>query len=308
MDRDDEALAAEVAESTGIARDTVDAILADQREYLERVLRSDGLFFAQTVLLAKRGSDPLADYLLSKEDPPVIWEIAEAPDEEPLFDLADLLDPDEDVVLTDFHGVPRAVVPVEVGAGRTLDTIQTAFYVLAEDLGYDGDDVWAVLMAYWTLVGQDGRSLSIKWEKWSSEEALEDWLVDNLGILADFGLDVTLWSPPTADRSGRQYTFKNRKTADLICRTPEGDWLVIELKAGQADRKALKQVRGYMQAIGDDGLAGPGEGVAGLVVSDGATAEFLAALGQVDEEIYHLNSGDIDGFVQHCRTQANPRR
>lgn len=238
----------------------------------------------------------------------MIWEIAEAPDEEPLFDLADLLDPDEDVVLADYQGVPRAVVPVGVGAGRTLDTIQTAFYVLAEDLGHDGDDVWAVLMAYWTLVGQDERSFSITWEEWSSEEALEDWLVDNLGVLADFGHDVTLWSPPTTGRSGRQYTFKNRRTADLICRTPACNWLVIELKAVPADRKALDQVRGYMKAIGDDGLAAPGEGVAGLVVSDGATAEFLAALGQVEEEIYHLNSGDIDGFVQHCRTQANPRR
>lgn len=292
---DDDALAPLVASATGIDGPVVAAILADQRRYLELVLRTDGVFFAGSVIFGKRGSDPLVDYLLAEEEPPVIWEIAEPPDEEPLFDLADLLDPEVDVVLADFHGVPRAVVPVEVGAGRRLDTTQTAFDVLT-DLGHDSDDVAAVLNAYWSLVAADGRSLTIRWEKLATESDLEDWLLGNLEDLAEFGLDVEPWSHPESGRPGRQYRFANGLIADMICRTAEGDWLVIELKAVEADPGALDQVRRYMGLVEHE-LAAPGERISGLVVSDGATAEFLQALGQTEDDISHLNSGDIDTFT-----------
>lgn len=304
MDLDDEALAAQVADSTGITRNRVRAILADQRQYLERVLRSDGLFFAhQQVMFGKHRSDPLMDYLAGHDDPPIFWEIAESEATEEPRDLDEVVGPD-DVVLFDVYGEPRAVVPARFGNGRRLDTIQTAYRVLTEEGGHDGDDVEAVLVAYWELVAQDGRRLTIRWEKWSSEKELEDWLVDNLGVLAEFGLDVRLWSHPATGRSGRQYVFADGTYADLICRTREGDWVVVELKAVEADLRALDQIRGYVRCVKNE-LADQGQKVKGLVISDGATAEFLTAIGRADEDLYYLTSGDIDGFVQHCWTQSN---
>ena len=115
------------------------------------------------------------------------------------------------------------------------------------------------------------------------EEKIEEALVNDLGLLKDFGYDLELYSDPKTGRSGRQWVCKGTGgRIDLLCqdRRKKKRYVVIELKTVKASQRTFGQICGYMGSV-QDRIAGRTP-VVGLVISRGYDVNFEAAMRTID--------------------------
>lgn len=123
-------------------------------------------------------------------------------------------------------------------------------------------EVLDLLEAWASLVS----SLEERWhwpyQRPDLESVLEEWLIENLELLREFGYPVRLASAEQDSVRGRQWAFGDSGRSDLICRFTDdsefasrGDWLVIELKSVPATEAAIEQVIRYGDALKSSGLA-----------------------------------------------------
>ena len=114
------------------------------------------------------------------------------------------------------------------------------------------------------------------------ESLFEDWLIENLEVLADLGLPVRLASKEQDGIAGRQGHLTPDSRPDLVTRFTEdiggyreGDWLVIENKTTPVDVEAGFQLERYVDWLRHRGV--PGE-VYGHLIADGRTVALGRAL------------------------------
>jgi hypothetical protein len=99
-------------------------------------------------------------------------------------------------------------------------------------------DAWAHLLNRSSITPQKLRSLiAARIYEYEFERDLEDHLVGNADAFTRAGLRLTY--------VGRQRRFKDGGIADLIYRTRSGRTVIVELKRGPIDAKAVEQVRRY---------------------------------------------------------------
>lgn len=123
------------------------------------------------------------------------------------------------------------------------------------------------------------------------ESILEAELEADLSVLSPLGYDLTLHR--------RQHRFSNGRRADMVCRAANGDWIIVELKRHGADDAVVAQLDDYIE-LATDALAGPGEAVTGLILTDGASTEFYDAVRE-NPRIAQLNLRALD--LPSCRAQ-----
>ncbi len=114
------------------------------------------------------------------------------------------------------------------------------------------------------------------------EEEIEEALVNNLGLLKDFGYDLELYSDPKTGRAGQQWVCKGTGgRIDLLCRDRRKKrYVVIELKNVKASQRTFGQISGYMGSV-QERIAGRTP-VVGLVISRGYDVNFQAAMRTTD--------------------------
>lgn len=96
------------------------------------------------------------------------------------------------------------------------------------------------------------------------ESDLEDFLAENLNQLEQ---GLTLFK--SANVSGRQVAAGAAGRIDILGQDAHGDFVVIEIKAGDVDREVVGQIQAYMGWVLEN-LA-TGKGVRGIVVASGFT-------------------------------------
>jgi hypothetical protein len=123
------------------------------------------------------------------------------------------------------------------------------------------------------------------------ESALEAELAAAPEVLGRYLPALTLHS--------RQHVFADRRRADLIFKDPDGNWVIAELKRQGADGLVVAQIDAYLCAARNE-LAGAGESVTGVVLTDGTSPEFHEAAAGHDD-IVHINARSLD--LPSCRAQ-----
>jgi RecB family endonuclease NucS len=115
-----------------------------------------------------------------------------------------------------------------------------------------------------------------------AERELEDFLVDNLALiepglrLAEIETGSGVLGPPF-HRIGRQFETRVGRI-DLLCEDGSGAFVVVELKAEQADDAAVGQVLGYVGCVASD--EGSGRAVRGILIARGFTDRARSAAHQ----------------------------
>jgi hypothetical protein len=104
----------------------------------------------------------------------------------------------------------------------------------------------------------------------SLEYDLENSLVANLEQL-EKGLKLY----KNGNLSGQQYNTKVAGIIDLLAIDSNGDWVIIELKAAEADRQVCGQIQAYMGWVKEN-LAG-GKRVRGIIVASDFTVRAVYA-------------------------------
>jgi len=84
---------------------------------------------------------------------------------------------------------------------------------------------------------RDGRPLRVGRSNAELERSLEDWIENDAGLLQD-GLTIV----------GRQIILEGGRL-DLLAVNPQGEWIVVELKAGRLYREVLVQALDYASSI-----------------------------------------------------------
>ncbi len=135
-----------------------------------------------------------------------------------------------------------------------------------------------------------GVSVNTMTERIGYESEIEDELVEDLSVLESKGYDLTLHK--------QQMHLGDAGRADVVARTPQGDWLVIELKRAGAGAEVVDQLTRYLDAIEADHAEGAE--VEGLVLSDGDSTDFLDRVGD-DGRVSHLNVRSMR--LPLCRAQ-----
>ena len=107
------------------------------------------------------------------------------------------------------------------------------------DSNNDGD--WIVTDDGVKLVEDDSEELDVLETGVSLERDLERWLLSNLNALED-GLQLHR----DEEVSGHQWPVGDAGRLDILARDAQGRYVVVELKAGTADDRALGQLLGYV--------------------------------------------------------------
>ncbi len=106
------------------------------------------------------------------------------------------------------------------------------------------------------------------------EKDVEDRLID---LLPSIGL--TLYRDQNSGRSGRQFICEVGRI-DLLCNSvATGDFVIVELKKGQAPNETLLQVLRYMSWVRQH-LSGKND-VKGIILTESADSTFEQILGEV---------------------------
>ena len=86
-------------------------------------------------------------------------------------------------------------------------------------------------------VQEDGRPIRVGRSNAELERSLEDWIENDAGLLQD-GLTIV----------GRQIILEGGRL-DLLAVNPQGEWVIVELKAGRLYREVLVQALDYSSSI-----------------------------------------------------------
>jgi hypothetical protein len=104
----------------------------------------------------------------------------------------------------------------------------------------------------------------------SLEKQIEDFLVHNVALIEP---GLTLYADE--DRQGRQYPT-DVGVIDMLCRRPDGDYVVVELKRGRGSDAVVGQVSRYMGWVKEN-LAGSHR-VFGIILAADADEEMRYAV------------------------------
>lgn len=92
-------------------------------------------------------------------------------------------------------------------------------------------------------------------------------------------LRLRIYKDPQTLRSGRQYVCDAGRI-DLLCQDNRGNYVVIELKKGDAPNETLLQILRYMSWVRQN-LAGDGQNVRGIILTESADSGLVDILGEV---------------------------
>ncbi len=92
-------------------------------------------------------------------------------------------------------------------------------------------------------------------------------------------LRLRIYKDPQTLRSGRQYVCEAGRI-DLLCQDNRGDYVVIELKKGEAPNETLLQILRYMSWVRQN-LVGDGQKVRGIILTESADSGLVDILGEV---------------------------
>lgn len=120
------------------------------------------------------------------------------------------------------------------------------------------------------------------------EQQLEEYLVNNLNILTEFGYYLDLYQDTKTGKTGRQYICQGQGgRIDLLCfDSNKGKYVVIELKNVIANRNTFGQICSYIGYVKEKFVKGVPP--LGLVISRGSDVSFKSCL-KTTKEIFHLN-------------------
>jgi RecB family endonuclease NucS len=104
----------------------------------------------------------------------------------------------------------------------------------------------------------------------SLESDLEEWLVGHLGQL-ESGLKLY----ERNGRRGQQFDAPPAGRIDLLAVDPRGGFVVIELKAGEADRQVCGQIQAYMGWVSEN--LERGASIKGIIVANEFTERIKLA-------------------------------
>jgi hypothetical protein len=113
------------------------------------------------------------------------------------------------------------------------------------------------------------------------EEYLENLIVKNWGSI-DFGEDLELFIDEDGT-PGQQYVTEVG-IIDILARSKNGDFVVIELKRGSGDSKVIGQVLAYIDWV-QNNLAAKNQRVRGMVIVADGNKALLAARNQVADKV-----------------------
>lgn len=115
-------------------------------------------------------------------------------------------------------------------------------------------------------------------KKIAKEKDLEERLFRNIGLLQRIGYDLVLYEGPGKIITGRQVSCGTKGgRIDLLCRArDDSNFVVIELKKGEASYHAFGQVSSYMGWV--QKKRARGVPVRGLIISRGADVRLKNAL------------------------------
>jgi hypothetical protein len=113
------------------------------------------------------------------------------------------------------------------------------------------------------------------------EEYLENLMVKNWDSI-DFGEDLELFTDEDGT-PGQQYVTEVG-IIDILARSRNGDFVVIELKRGSSDSKVIGQVLAYIDWV-QNNLAAKNQKVRGMVIAASGNKALLAARNQVADKV-----------------------
>lgn len=198
--------------------------------------------------------------------------------------------------LTEFVAAIEADENADVAAPPETDLLTKEHFrgTVAERLQLPAVIVEGVIGEFFnqlTELSDDGVEVRTPSTWLNLESVLEAELEADLSVLSPLGYDLTLHR--------RQHRFSNGRRADMVCRDSNGDWVIVELKRHGADDAVVAQVDDYIE-LAIQALAGPGESVTGLILTDGASTEFYDAV-RDNPRISQLNLRALD--LPSCRAQ-----
>lgn len=122
------------------------------------------------------------------------------------------------------------------------------------------------------------------------EVEIENALASNLQLMGKLGYDLELFQDPVTTKSGKQY-FCQVGVIDLLCVDRNtGEFAVIEIKRGRADRNAFGQVCSYVGWV--QSVLASGRSVVGLVLSSSYDEKFHYCL-KLNLNIRHYELSEL---------------
>lgn len=126
------------------------------------------------------------------------------------------------------------------------------------------DGEWIVDKSGAHLVGETSYREDLVKTSLGLERDLEEHLLKNLGQLEE---GLALYSEKERAFAGRQFDTDVGRI-DILAVDGEGNFVVIELKAGTAGEEALGQILGYIRWVRINMGAPQGKGVTGIIVAN----------------------------------------
>ncbi len=186
-----------------------------------------------------------------------------------------------------------AIPDTETQEDRHILDVEDIIRLVTDDVGLSEAVVEEVVLAYWNQVRErlnDGADLRLEPARPETAKSLQSWLAVHLDHLEPHGYSVRLHATTDDPSLGEEMTLPNgRRRADLVCRTEEDNWLIIELKVVPATPDAYEQVKDYMARV-ETFLASGRQVVEGLVISEGTTQQFRDLVSADDSVSYVLAS------------------
>jgi len=273
----------EVVGRTGLSKPFVVEAIRDLRHVVDRFLADDICVLAPPLIVRRKG-DPVSRSIMDRlkdHERPVPDDLLEMDHVE----LAATLSLDED--LTDRYRVAcwsNVLVGLVDLRGLADDdpVVQDLFKLLEawlETFGFDQSGSWRREYEMTTA---------------GYERHFEDWAVDHLDHLLQFGYPVELYHRQWRHTGG---------TADLVCRFVEdagtrrkGDWLIIENQATMVDIEVLDQIDRFVAAAEAE-LAVDDAKVFGLLLADGVTVGLQERLNTSEMDYVSLSALGYRDFL-----------
>ena len=172
-------------------------------------------------------------------------------------------------------GTEGEVIQVELPhdpLGRQYHFFGNIEQQLADELGLQKKTAEQILDSYIQRCPNGIPSVAVV--EWPSEKSIQKALL---------GIEFTEETSGNIYRFVRaEHTFSNRRRADLLLRSEDGNWLIIELKRGIGDEAAVDQLEEYVRLARAE-IAGPDETVIGALACFSTVPEARQRLLESDD-------------------------